>query len=56
VIHKDGSLSPEKAKYDTTNPGTFYQSNLIVQEFLKRGWRWGATFSNYMDNHHFDKP
>ncbi|MCL5990944.1 MAG: M15 family metallopeptidase [Bacteroidetes bacterium] len=56
VIHKDGSASPKLAKYDTTKPGTFYQSHYIVQEFLKRGWRWGGTFSSYADNHHFDKP
>ncbi|OGU12353.1 MAG: hypothetical protein A2X61_01255 [Ignavibacteria bacterium GWB2_35_12] len=56
VIHKDGSASPKSAKYDTSKPGTFYQSHFIVQEFLKRGWRWGGTFSSYADNHHFDKP
>ncbi|MBI5326530.1 MAG: M15 family metallopeptidase [Ignavibacteriae bacterium] len=56
VVHKDGSRNPEKAKYDTTKAGTFYQSHYIVQEFLKRGWRWGGIFSSYADNHHFDKP
>ena len=56
VVHKDGSKNPDKAKYDTTKAGTFYQTHFIVQEFLKRGWRWGGTFSSYADNHHFDKP
>ncbi|TAL69516.1 MAG: M15 family peptidase [Bacteroidetes bacterium] len=56
VVHKDGTHTPEKAKYDTTKPGTFSAENFIVKEFLKRGWRWGGTFSSYADNHHFDKP
>jgi peptidoglycan L-alanyl-D-glutamate endopeptidase CwlK len=55
VIHKDGSKNPAKATYDTTKPGTFSANNFVVKEFLKRGWRWGGTFSNYADNHHFDK-
>jgi hypothetical protein len=56
VIHNDGSISPKGAKYDTSKPGTFSVKNVIVQEFLKRGWRWGRNFSEYKDNHHFDKP
>ncbi|MFH1051640.1 MAG: M15 family metallopeptidase [bacterium] len=55
VIHKDGSTSPGKAKYNPKKPGTFYKEHPIVQEFLKRGWRWGGDFNSYKDNHHFDK-
>lgn len=56
VINHDGSKNPTAAKYDTSKPGTFSANNFVVKEFLKRGWRWGGTFSNYADNHHFDKP
>ena len=56
VIHNDGRISPKGAKYDTSKPGTFSEKNVIVLEFLKRGWRWGRNFSEYKDNHHFDKP
>ncbi len=55
VIHKDGSVSPKGAKYDTTKPGTFSENHPIVIEFKRRGWRWGGNFSQYADNHHFDK-
>ena len=56
VEHKDGRISPKGAKYDSTAPGTFTAENPIVKEFLKRGWRWGRNFTEYHDNHHFDKP
>lgn len=55
VLHKDGTVSPANSKYDPSKPGTFSQDNFIVKEFLKRGWRWGGNFSQYKDNHHFDK-
>lgn len=56
VVYPDGKISPKGAKYDTTQAGTLTDSNPIVQEFIKRGWRWGRYFSKYEDNHHFDKP
>lgn len=56
VIHKNGRLSPTNGKYDTTRNGTFYANHPIVQEFKKRGWRWGGEFKKYRDNHHFDFP
>lgn len=56
VVYPDGKISPKGAKYDTTRAGTLTDSNPIVQEFIKRGWRWGRYFSKYEDNHHFDKP
>jgi len=55
VIYESGRISPGRAKYDTTKPGTFSKNNVIVQEFLKRGWRWGGNFNSFKDNHHFDK-
>ncbi len=56
VIHKNGQLSPTNGEYDTTRNGTFYANHPIVQEFKKRGWRWGGEFKKYRDNHHFDFP
>ncbi len=55
VLHKDGTISPTNGKYDQSKPGTFSQEHFIVKEFLKRDWRWGGNFSQYKDNHHFDK-
>jgi hypothetical protein len=56
VVYPDGNVSPNKAKYDIKVPGTFTEESPIVKEFIKKGWRWGRTFSKYADNHHFDKP
>jgi peptidoglycan LD-endopeptidase CwlK len=56
VVYPDGRVSPKGAVYDTTRAGTLTESNIIVKEFLNRGWRWGRKFSKYADNHHFDKP
>jgi peptidoglycan LD-endopeptidase CwlK len=55
VVYPDGTISPKNAKYDKKAQGTFTEDSPIVQEFLKRGWRWGHNFSKYADNHHFDK-
>lgn len=56
VVHKDGRTEPKRAVYDPNKAGTFTKDNVIVKEFLKRGWRWGGLFSSYKDYHHFDKP
>jgi hypothetical protein len=56
VVYPDGRASPKNSKYDIKVPGTFSEDLPIVKEFIKRGWRWGRTFSKYADNHHFDKP
>lgn len=55
VVYPDEHVSPKGAKYNPDKNGTFYQEQFIVQEFIKRGWRWGGTFNSYKDNHHFDK-
>ncbi len=52
---RNGSVSPEKGKYDRNREGTFYKEQRIVKEFKKRGWRWGGEFTSYKDYHHFDK-
>jgi len=46
---------PSGAVLDTTVNGTFYPGHVVVEEFQKRGFRWGHTFSKYYDDHHFDK-
>ncbi|MCE5204999.1 MAG: M15 family metallopeptidase [Porphyromonadaceae bacterium] len=46
---------PAGAVQDTTINGTLYPGHLVVKEFLKRGFRWGHSFSKYYDNHHFEK-
>jgi peptidoglycan LD-endopeptidase CwlK len=56
VVYKDGKTDPQKAKYDPSRKGTFFQNHPIVIEFKKRGWQWGGEFKEYKDNHHFDKP
>ena len=55
VIYKDGKVSPPNGHYDIKKSGTFSAENFVVKEFVKRGWRWGGNFSQYKDNHHFDK-
>lgn len=56
VVYKDGRTDPKRAVYNPNKAGTFTEDNVIVKEFLKRGWRWGGHFSSYKDYHHFDKP
>lgn len=46
---------PQGAVLDTTVNGTLHANHPIVQEFKKRGFRWGHSFSKYWDDHHFDK-
>jgi len=40
---------------DTTVNGTFFAGQPVVEEFRKRGFRWGHSFSKYYDDHHFEK-
>jgi peptidoglycan L-alanyl-D-glutamate endopeptidase CwlK len=56
VIYEDGRIDPPGAIYNTEEEGTFSESHPIVQEFLRRGWRWGGNFRPSIDYHHFDKP
>lgn len=46
---------PVGAKYDTSVNGTFYASHPVVEEFRRRGFRWGHTFTRNFDDHHFEK-
>lgn len=57
VRWKIGNLpnEPEGAVMDTTVNGTFFDGHPVVEEFRKRGFRWGHSFSKYYDDHHFEK-
>jgi peptidoglycan LD-endopeptidase CwlK len=56
VIYPNGVIAPQGAKYLPQNQGTFTADNVIVREFLKRGWHWGGNFDQPKDYHHFEKP
>lgn len=56
VVYPDGVVAPEGAKYLPPERGTFTADNVIVQEFLRRGWHWGGNFEQPKDYHHFEKP
>jgi hypothetical protein len=55
VFYTNGRVAPTGAIYNTKKPGTFTGENLVVAEFLKRGWRWGGNFDKPRDYHHFQK-
>ncbi|NLY25441.1 MAG: M15 family metallopeptidase [Bacteroidales bacterium] len=46
---------PAGAVSDTTVNGTLHPAHPVVKEFRKKGFRWGHTFSQYYDDHHFEK-
>ncbi len=54
VVHTSGRISPKGARYRPGYPGTFDAAHPAVREFLKRGWRWGGSWKDMHDNHHFD--
>ena len=46
---------PENAQYNEEIPGTLYLEHPVVQEFIKRNFKWGYYFPRYYDIHHFQK-
>ena len=52
---KDLPNEPMGAVLDTTVNGTLHPNHPVVNEFRKRGFRWGHTFTKYWDDHHFEK-
>ena len=46
---------PLNAVLDTTVNGTLYPGHPVVNEFRRKGFRWGHTFTRYYDDHHFEK-
>lgn len=54
VIYANGRISPEGANYDPKAEGAFFQEHPLVQEMLKRKFRWGGNWKSLKDYHHFD--
>lgn len=52
---KRGKVYPENATYNPETLGTFTKDNLIVKEFIKRGWSWGGNWKSSKDYQHFEK-
>lgn len=46
---------PEGAVLDTTVNGTLFPGHAVVEEFKRKGYKWGHVFSKYYDDHHFEK-
>jgi hypothetical protein len=55
VIYPSGIVAPADAAYDPQKAGTLSAGHQVVEEFLKRGWRWGGNFEQPKDYHHFEK-
>lgn len=51
----DNPNEPSGAEIDTTVNGTLYPGHPVVDEFRRKGFRWGHTFTKYYDDHHFEK-
>jgi|SRR5690554_1812314 len=51
----DRPNEPEGAVLDTTVNGTLYPDHPVVNEFRRREFRWGHTFTRFYDDHHFEK-
>ncbi len=54
VVYADGRVSPLKACYEPGGKGVLTAESPVVQEFLRRGWRWGGLFESFKDYHHFE--
>lgn len=52
---EDRPNEPKGAEPDTTINGTLYPGHPVVDEFRRKGFRWGHTFTRYYDDHHFEK-
>lgn len=52
---KDLPNMPIGAELDSTVNGTLHPNHSVVNEFKRRGFRWGNTFTKYWDDHHFEK-
>jgi hypothetical protein len=52
---QDRPNEPEGAVHDPTVNGTLYPGHPVVDEFRRRGFRWGHTFTRFYDDHHFER-
>jgi hypothetical protein len=53
IINRE--LSSSKKNYNPNTLGTIISNSFIVQEFMKRGWKWGGHWRNSKDYQHFEK-
>ncbi len=53
--NEDRPNQPEGAELDKSINGTLYPGHPVVDEFRRRGFRWGHTFTRFYDDHHFEK-
>lgn len=53
--YEDRPNEPRGAVLDTTVNGTLYPGHVVVEKFIRKGFRWGHTFSRFYDDHHFEK-
>jgi hypothetical protein len=52
---KNGTSTPEGSTYDITKAGTISAGSQLVQEFKRKGWKWGGDWKNLKDYQHFEK-
>ena len=52
---KNGKSYPEGSTYDKNVKGTITHDSFIVNEFVKRGWKWGGHWKRNKDYQHFEK-
>ncbi|GBD87882.1 hypothetical protein BMS3Abin03_01816 [bacterium BMS3Abin03] len=52
---KNGNASPQGSNYELESKGTITPNCPLVQEFKKRGWKWGGDWKNLKDYQHFQK-
>lgn len=46
---------PKNASYNPSLPGTFYPEHPVILKSKELGFRWGRTFTQKYDDHHFEK-
>jgi len=54
AVYADGTTAPAGAVYDPQASGTLAREGEVVQEFLRRGWRWGGAYTSFKDYQHFE--
>jgi hypothetical protein len=52
---KGGKSYPANSRYDSKIGGTITANLFLVEEFTKRGWKWGGYWKNNKDYQHFEK-
>lgn len=52
---KNNKAHSTTKKYNPNGKGTITSNSFIVQEFAKRGWKWGGHWKSSKDYQHFEK-